>query len=208
MTNEVQGDREDARSKSAFVIGVAGTHSTGKTTFLSELRQEFGERGLRLGRVNDLATAARDAGFGILREHTFESTLWIVTRGISEELAAAIAADVVLVDRPVPDALGYLKAALEHRGDDLSPAQWAYLWSIARGHAPRYDLMFKTVVDPSIPIDTTKERDFDWEYRVRVAASIDSVFDELQLPFHELGRGGGASAVEQCLQAASEYRER
>src|SRR5688572_12177198 len=104
-------------------IGIAGTHSTGKTTILEFVGQKLQEAGFSTARVSDLASAARDAGFPILREHTFSSTLWIISRGICEELAAALKCDVILVDRPAPDALGYLYAALEHRGVSLPAAE-------------------------------------------------------------------------------------
>ena len=105
----------------AVKLGVAGTHSTGKSTLVEALASALRERGLRVGRVADLATSARDLGFPILRDHTFESTLWIMTRGIAAELEAALRVDVVLVDRPALDALGYFWAALAYRRAKLDP---------------------------------------------------------------------------------------
>ncbi len=206
MTDVSLVQDEGRLQQSAFVVGVAGTHSTGKTTFLKQLGEKFEAQGLSIESVGDLATAARDAGFGILREHTYESTLWIISRGMSEELAAATTADVVLVDRPIPDALGYLRAALAYRGDSLLPEQWEYLKVMTQGYAGRYHLMFKTTLDPSVPIDTTKERDSSQEYRVQVADHIDSVFEDLALSAYELERTGWTAAVELCLQCFAAHR--
>lgn len=203
MAQANQHQRNAIYKPRAIVIGVAGTHSTGKTTFIEKLRDEFEARGLRVKLVSDLAIAARDSGFGILREHTYESTLWILSRGISEELAAATRSDIVLVDRPVPDALGYLNAALMHRGASLSKEERQYLHTVAQGHATRYDLIFKTVIDHSVPIDKTKERDFDVEYRAQVAAQIDMVFDEFKLPSYRLVRTEWASAIALCIERAA-----
>jgi len=96
-----------------ILIAVAGTHSTGKSTFLGAVRSALEKEGMVVGSVSDKASDCRSAGFEILHKHTFESTLWIMSSVIQGELEAGLSADVVLVDRPVPDALGYLEAALE-----------------------------------------------------------------------------------------------
>ncbi len=125
-------------------IGIAGTHSTGKTTILEFVAQGIRNAGFTTTRVSDLASTAREAGFPILRDHTFESTLWIMARGICEELEAALKFDVVLVDRPVPDALGYLYAALNHRRQELPEEEIAYLKTLTRMHASTYAALFQT----------------------------------------------------------------
>jgi nucleoside-triphosphatase THEP1 len=87
-------------------IGVAGTHSTGKSTFLSTLTSTLNDRGFVIGGVSDLASRASDLGFPILADHTFESTLWIMAECMRQEAELSLTCDVILVDRPVPDALG------------------------------------------------------------------------------------------------------
>ncbi|MGH3923755.1 MAG: AAA family ATPase, partial [Pseudonocardiaceae bacterium] len=101
----------------AVKIAVTGTHSTGKTTFLAALDRALTELGYAVAKVADLAEEAAERGFPILHRHTPHSTLWIMARGIALELEAALWADVVLVDRPVPDALGYYHAALTYRDE-------------------------------------------------------------------------------------------
>lgn len=168
-------------------LGVAGTHSTGKTTFLSELESRLAERGLRTSRVGDLATAARAAGFPILHNHTFESTLWIMTRGITAELEASQQADVVLVDRPVMDALAYLFAALAHRGVKLPRDRREYLLDLARHHARTYALICKTVLNPNIPLSAGRDQDLN--FRKAVANELDGIFSTLSLA-HRLIESG------------------
>lgn len=163
-------------------IGVAGTHSTGKTTLLDFVAKRLAEAGYSTKRVSDLASAARDAGFPILRDHTFASTLWIMSRGISEELAAALRCDVLLVDRPVPDALGYLFAALSHRDETIPEVEMDYLRTLTRLHGRTYDALFKTQPDPTRGIADDKVRDKDAQFRALAADGIDRVFAELGLP--------------------------
>ncbi|WP_280329361.1 AAA family ATPase [Nocardia wallacei] len=113
-------------------IAVVGTHSTGKSTFLARLAHELRRTGLQVTTVADLGEQAQRMGMPILWNHTWTSTLWIMTRGISNELEAWLHGDVVLVDRAVPDALGYYRAALAYRGEPADPEGWAYLETLAR----------------------------------------------------------------------------
>jgi nucleoside-triphosphatase THEP1 len=79
----------DARRRpQPITIGVAGTHSTGKTTFLHRVQSELERSGRRVETVGQIAARARVVGFPILDQHTAASTLWVITRGISEELEA------------------------------------------------------------------------------------------------------------------------
>ena len=164
-------------------FGIAGTHSTGKTTLLDFVASRLGQDGYRVARVADLATEAHAHGFPILRGHTFESTLWIITRGISLELEAELKADVVLVDRPVADALGYLRAALGYRGESLPEQDTQYLGDLVRVHSSRYSRLFKTQIDPSLGIAEDKVRDSDLSFRELAAKGIDGVFSDLSIPF-------------------------
>ena len=111
----------------AKYIGIAGTHSTGKTTYFNQLIKRAGDMGIKAVRVGDFATDCRKVGLPILEDHTFESTLWIIASVIKSEIEAGIGADLVLVDRPVVDALGYLNAALEIQGREISLDQREYL---------------------------------------------------------------------------------
>lgn len=160
-------------------LGIAGTHSTGKSTLLSKVEEMLVQMGLRVSRVASLAAAAREAGFPILHDHTFESTLWIMSRGISCELEASLAADVVLVDRPIMDALAYLFAALAHRDSRLSSCESEYLLELAKHHARTYTVICKTVLDPNIPLGPG--RDQNMAFRKSVTSELDSVFKELSL---------------------------
>lgn len=158
-------------------VAVTGTHSTGKSTFLDQLQSELQAKGITVGRVADKATECRNAGFPILRDHTFESTLWIMSSVIRGELEASLSAPVVLVDRPVSDALAYLEAALHSTGRAIAETERSYLYSLARLHSLRYQLLFRTVLDPTVPLGVG--RDPDLGFRALVNEKLASVLREV-----------------------------
>jgi predicted ATPase len=163
-------------------IAIAGAHSTGKSTFLAKLAQELRHGNLRVATVADLGEQAQRAGFPILAQHNWASTLWIITQGISNELAAWISADIVLIDRPVPDALGYYRAALDYRGEQPDPATTRYLDTITREHAVHsYDLILRTQLDPAIPLGTNKPRDDNARFRQLADQHVAQVMMDLHL---------------------------
>lgn len=161
-------------------IAFTGTHSTGKSTFVDHLTAIAEKRGLRVGKVKDNAAECAKAGFPILRDHTFNSTLWIMATVIREEQYEGLAADLVIVDRPVSDAIGYLEAALVATGRDMAPKDRDYLYALAKLHAPRYDLLFKTVLDESVPLGPG--RDPDLAYRKDVDLHIGAALSKLGVP--------------------------
>lgn len=156
-----------------FKIGVAGSHSTGKTTFVAKMRNAIEGAGLRVGRVNDLATRALELGFPILRNHTYESTLWIMAECMRQEAELSLRADVILVDRPVLDALGYLKAALSVSGRGIEFRRLDALERIAALHSSDYDVLVVTSLDPTIPMGSG--RDDDEVFRRAAAEAVDDV---------------------------------
>jgi hypothetical protein len=186
--------------KNQLKLAICGTHSTGKTSLLRNVESVLRERGYTVGRVAELAVEARKRGFPILRDHTFGSTLWIMARGITLELEAGLAADVVLVDRPVPGAMDYLLAALKHRGSHLEIHRTNYLRCLVKEHAGTYQRIFKTVIDDAKAIDSTKPRDMDPEFRLQVAVELDHLFDDLRIPFEALNTEPDA-ARDQILQS-------
>jgi hypothetical protein len=165
-------------------IAVAGTHSTGKSTFLARLAHSLRREGIEVATVADLAEQAHRTGLPILHSHTYTSTLWIMTRGISEELATWPHADVLLIDRPVPDALGYYLAALAHRGETADPTALDHLSTLARHHSIHYDLVLRTVLDDAIPIGEGRDRDS--RYRRLADHHVERVLFNLRIPHEPL----------------------
>ncbi len=183
-------------------IAIAGTHSTGKSTFLTRLRHLLETAGYQVTTVADQTAGARDLGFPILRQQTTTATLWIMTTGIASELVAARRADIVLVDRPITDALAYHLAAHAWRGETPDPAQAAFLADLARHHAPSYQLTYRTIIDPDLGIADDGHRDIDPGYRQLVDEAITTVHTRLGIPAVPLYSRDHTGAVRHALQLA------
>jgi predicted ATPase len=158
-------------------VAITGTHSTGKSTFLNELEPQLEGMGLKVARIGDIARAAVALGFPILRDHTFESTLWIIEECMRRETAASLGSDVILVDRPVIDALGYLRAALRLTGRQISPRQVEALATIVETHAPEYDVLIEARLDENIPLGPGRDEDSD--FRKSAASHIQELVSQL-----------------------------
>jgi len=191
-------------NRPSFRIAVAGTHSTGKTTFLTQMKDLFKQRGLAVAYVHDSAINARDKGFPILADHTFESTAWLMARAIELETEATISADVILVDRPVADALGYLHAALLHTSRSITAARIRALEGICEAWCPEYDLVFLTVLDPSVELG--EGRDGDVLFRARAAKEVTRVVDRFMADRHLLRHGETDAALAFAIAAFDNHR--
>jgi len=178
-------------------IAVAGTHSTGKTTFISRLQTELAKCGIEAAYVHDSAQEAREIGFPILKEYTFESTAWLISQAIGLEARAALNTNVILVDRPVPDALGYLIAALRTTRRALEPGKLERLEAICAAWVDEYDLIFVTALDTTLPIGPC--RDDDHAFRVAAGKAIADILDRLA-PDHRTLRPDN---VEESLELAA-----
>ena len=157
-------------------IGVAGTHSTGKSSFLEGLAPVMAGFGLTSRTIGGLAERARSRGFPILADHTCDSTLWIMAEGLRLEAEASLRTEVILVDRPVPDALGYLLAALEISGRREDPKRIEELRSIAAAHVGDYDILIVTSLDRGIPLG--KGRNSNERLRDAAAKHIEAFMAE------------------------------
>ena len=159
-------------------IGITGTHSSGKTTFLERLEQELNGSGLRIHRIGDFARKAKDLGFPILTKHTFESTLWIMSECLRCETEASLRNDVILIDRPVIDALGYLHAALRVSGRVIDSRRSDELLKIVIAHTPDYDVLIRTALDSTV--EPGEGRDPDQEFREAAASAIESLVNQIE----------------------------
>ena len=146
-----------------------------------------------MGHVNDLARRARELGFPILTAHGFESTLWIMAEGMRLEMEAALASDVVLVDRPVLDALGYLRAALEVTRRTIPDQRMEELNAIVRSHSSYYDFTVVTVLDEHVPLGP--DRDPDTAFRVAAARQVTEIVDAYVPGARRLALGGSAELL-------------
>ncbi|QRI72675.1 AAA family ATPase [Bradyrhizobium sp. PSBB068] len=178
-------------------IGITGTHSTGKSTFFDALEQELKRSGLIVCRISDIARAALSLGFPILTKHTFESTLWIMAECMRRETEASLTSDVILVDRPVIDALGYLRAALQVSHRELDERRLDELATIVKAHTPDYDLLIATFLDKSVEIG--KGRDPDTEFRDAAGRHINMLVSELTPDALRLTSSNGRDVLKQTV---------
>ena len=188
-----------------FKLAVAGTHSTGKTTFLERLETALVQTGLAVVKVHDSAVAARDLGFPILTEHTFESTSWLMAEAMQLEAHAALTAEVILVDRPVPDALGYLWAALRYTNRKLEPGRNERLEEICAAWAGEYDLLFLTQIDPAIEVGPG--RDENSAFRIAAADAVTEVVNRHFPSPQILASGGVEAGVSLALARVDAWRK-
>ncbi|GGL85371.1 hypothetical protein GCM10010095_82650 [Streptomyces anthocyanicus] len=144
-------------------IAVLGTHSTGKTTLLKRIEMELRGHGLTVARTGRLGKRAAAAGLPKMQDHTVQSTEWIIAQGILDETnAAAQGAEVVLIDRAAHDAVAYFEAAMAFRSETPPRLERERLLTLASTQLPKYDLLFATVLDESLP-DTS--HDYDAAFR-------------------------------------------
>jgi hypothetical protein len=181
------------------VVAVLGTHSTGKSTFLARLAHDLRREQVQVATVADLGEQAQRIGLPILRNHTWASTLWIITRGISNELESWLHGDVVLVDRAVPDALGYYRAALAYRGEQPDPDVQVRLEALVRDYSTSYDLLYRTTLDPDIPLGDGEPRDPDQSFRALADHHVGAVLHDLGLPHQLLPVDGHDHALHDAL---------
>jgi len=168
-------------------IGIAGPHSTGKTTTVEWVAERLQAAGWRTERVGDVAHLCP---LPVLHRHTAQSTLWIVSTTVANEIAAARDSDVVLVDRAVFDAIAYYNAALAHRREapDAAAAAHQALMGLVSVWSESYDWTFRTRIDPALPILDDGVRDTDPHFRSGVATALDHAVtrfrpDTVELPY-------------------------
>jgi hypothetical protein len=169
-------------------IAISGTHSTGKTTFLKDLQKLIGTR-RKIKVVRGVAHEAMELGFPILKNHTFQSTLWMMSAGMKAETELEFKKRIIFVDRPVMEPLAYYRAALKSRNEVIKPEHEKCLLGIARSFLGTYQMVIKTVVDRRVPISRNKKRDHDPAFRALADKEIDRLYKELGMKPTRLKRG-------------------
>ncbi|MGY4257688.1 thymidylate kinase [Bradyrhizobium sp. USDA 4516] len=182
-------------------VAITGTHSTGKSTFLDELAGRLHDLDLKVTRIGDIPSAAARAGFPILRNHTFESTLWLIAECMRQEAAASLKHDIILVDRPVSDALGYLRAALQLSRRELPARRLNALLAIIEAHTPDYDVLIATQLDQNIPLGPG--RDTDDELRRSAAEHIELLTSKIAPSAPRLTLANRSDILEETIARVS-----
>jgi hypothetical protein len=68
----------------------------------------------------------------------------------------------------------------------------------------RYGVMYKTVLDTSVPLGPG--RDPDLAFRIAVDAALDQLIDDLALPARRLDPGNAADGADRVLQEVVRHR--
>ena len=181
-----------------FKFAVAGTHSTGKSTFVASLKARLQAEGLVVADVHVSAEDALKEGFPILADHTFDSTSRLIAQAILLETRASLSAGAIIIDRPVPDALGYMHAALRHQGRKLETDRYERLENLCRAWVGEYDILFVTELDLRIPIGGG--RPDDDQFRIDAAEAIAKTLSCMRPDAVPLPYGGSEDAIERCVR--------
>ncbi|MGY1528044.1 AAA family ATPase [Streptomyces sp. MN3] len=188
-------------------IGVIGTHSTGKTTLLKRIEMELRGHGLTVARTGRLGKRAAAAGLPKMQHHTVQSTEWVIAQGILDEInAVAQGAEVVLIDRVAHDAVAYFEAAMAFRAETPPRTERDRLLTLASTQLPKYDLLFATVLDESMPVDTS--HDYDAHFRRLVDDRVHRLLTNDVIPHQRVTSDPDSQAhavdvaVQRCLKEA------
>src|SRR5579859_6455063 len=94
------------------------------------------------------------------------------------EAEASLQNDVILVDRPVIDALGYLHAGLQVSARTIDSRRSGELMTIVKAHTPDYDILIRTALDTDIAVG--EGRDSDEAFRAEAARSIEQLVNQIE----------------------------
>lgn len=184
-------------------IGITGAHSTGKTLLLRRIEMELRAQGVSVARTGRFGRRAAEIGLPKMHEHTAASTEWIMAQTIADEIASTRGADVVLADRAVIDALAYLHAALEFRGETAEPGGDERLRLLASTQHAKYDLLLATVLDPTAPVEP-RHHAYDPHYRALVDRHVHHLLAEDSIEHTKITHDehDEADAVQQAVRIA------
>ncbi|KAF4405589.1 AAA family ATPase [Streptomyces lycii] len=186
-------------------IGVLGTQFTGKTTLAKNIVMELRGHGLTVTRVGRLAKRAAALGLPKMTQQDARATEWLIAQGIADETAALVDAEVVIADGPVLAPLAYYTAAQELRGDadaDNAPVL-ERLRLQASLHAPRYDLLIATILDPN---ESNGGAHYDPQFRTLVDQHTHRLLADLEIE-HITAENSTTSQTEAVNRAVAVARK-
>jgi nicotinamide riboside kinase len=159
-------------------IGLAGTHSTGKTTLIRELKKE-------MPRLNLVSEAARDCPFPINEKTNFKSQEWIFRTQVEREIKVPLD-DITISDRTVYDQLAYIRYAYEN--GNITFDEYMVLEKYVTNWGHTYDYIVY------IPIEFDAEddgvRSVNEFYRIAIDKHVTDILDEHVDPLIRCAVGG------------------
>lgn len=147
------------------VIGISGTHSSGKTTTMDYLKQKY-------PKLNLVSEAARDCPYPINENTSFESQEWIFRTQIKRELDAPLN-DITISDRTVYDQLAYVKYAYQHH--NITYAEYDMLEKRILAWGKTYDLIAYIPIQFGLVDDGVRSK--SEEYRKEIDDFIQNILE-------------------------------
>lgn len=176
-----------------LIVGVTGTHSTGKTTFCNELQQKLKTHDIAVAMVPSFGKLAVQLNIPVLHEHTYDSTIWFINKTIEAQAHTSNNSTVVLVDRPVIDAFAYWRAAIDHRRVPMCEVELAKLRDVVEQQIPIYNYLVATEIDQTIPI--APNRNNDQIFRKNVDKHLKDTLQNLKIHHHILSTSNRSSVL-------------
>jgi nicotinamide riboside kinase len=130
-------------------LGLCGTHGTGKTTLIRELKKE-------IPRLNLVSEAARDCPFPLNEKTNFRSQDWIFRTQVKRELDAALD-DITISDRTVYDQLAYIRYAYDE--GNVTWDEYLVLERHITEWGRTYDFIFYLPIEFAMEVDGVRSPD-------------------------------------------------
>jgi hypothetical protein len=127
-----------------------------------------------------------------------------MAEGIRRETLASLSNEVILVDRAVIDALGYLNAALHVTQRPSQERRRTILEDMARAYCRDYDLLVVTVLDTTVPLGSG--RDQDEVFRRTADQEILKLAHSLRRPFITMTTVNRQSVKKKIIDFVHEQR--
>lgn len=115
-------------------IAIVGTHSTGKTTLIKKMDENFRKQGFKTVLLPELS---RLSPYPVNERTNYQAQAWIQCKHIEEEAKINHVNKVLICDRSTLDNFAYFLRAIKN----IDISQWERL---AVQHMYSYDLIFKT----------------------------------------------------------------
>jgi nicotinamide riboside kinase len=147
-------------------VGLTGSHGTGKTTLLLELKKE-------LPRCNLVSEAARDCPFPLNEKTNFRSQEFIFRTQVQRELDVPLD-DITISDRTVYDQLAYIRYAYE--SGNITYDEYMVLEQYINHWGHTYDYIFYIPIEFEMECDGVRSP--DEHYRKAIDQHIKDILNE------------------------------
>jgi nicotinamide riboside kinase len=159
-------------------IAIIGTHGSGKTTIINELARELS---LKNENFAILPEVPGRCPLPINREGDLKSQMWIMARQIAEELELEHKHEIIICDRSIIDEYIYTLDACERQNTEMP--KW--LESLFLEHAPTYDFLFKTKMNPAY-LKHDGIRDIDHRWQKQIEDKFNEILETHNIWHHKL----------------------